>query len=303
MRIGVSIPNRRWPDGGPVSYTEMARWAIRADEVGFAEVWAGDHFYTDRDEGGRLPSPDPIALLSFVVGKTEALQVGTMVLCGAFRSPGQVAREARTLAEISNGRFVLGLGSGWHEPEFISFDLPFDHKVSRFAEYLEVTLRLVRGEMVSYEGQYITLRNAEIVGGRTPSVWVAGAGPRVISLAARFADGWSPKGPVALFPQHVETLRREEAAAGRQPRSVATAVGHRVLVLSRAEKKSLFGNEEPDFPVTAEEIVASVDDYRAAGWDHLTLHLAGRIWAGYQEEQLERVAEVLDLTGLAPRPA
>jgi FMNH2-dependent dimethyl sulfone monooxygenase len=273
----------------------MAEWVVRAEHAGFQAAWAGDHFYTDTDEGKHLPSPDPVALLCYLAGRTRSIQLGAMVLCGAFRSPGQVAREARTLAELSKGRFVLGLGAGWHEPEFTSFNLPFDHRLSRFAEYLELTLRLLRGEKVTHEGPYITLHNAEIVGGSVPPVWVAGAGPRLISLAARFADGWSPKGPPEHFPELVKSLRREEDAHGRSRGSVAIAVGQCGLVLSRAEKRSLFGAAEPEFPVTAAALASTVADYAAAGWDHLLLHLSGRIWACYKEDQLVRVGEALGL--------
>lgn len=295
MRIGVSIPSKRWPDDGPISYSEMAEWATHAAELGFETLWASDHFYVDVEDGRRLPSPDPVTVLSYLAGRLDRVRLGTLVLGSPFRSPGQTAREARTLAELSGGRFILGVGAGWHEPEFKAFDLPFERRVSRFEEYLEVTTRLVRGETVTHEGRYFTLREAQIVGGATPPLWVAGAGPRLISLAGRFADGWNPNGPPERFPEHVATLRREASAAGRDPARISIGGGHRALVLSDAERQSLFGDETPDFPVTAEAVAATVERYRSDGWDEVLLHLSGKIWASYREDQLQRVAEVLGL--------
>ena len=296
MRIGLSIPSRRWPDDGPVTFTQMAEWALRAAEAGFEAVWASDHFYVDAGEGGRHPSPDPVSLLSYLAGRVDDIQFGTLVLGAPFRSPGQTSREARTLAELSGGRFILGVGAGWHEGEFKAFDLPFNHRVSRFEEYLEVTTRLVRGETVSHQGRYFTLREAQVVGGATPPLWVAGAGPRVISLAARYADGWNPNGPPERFPEHLARLRRQEEAAGRAPGTVKVGAGHPALVLSAQERRTLFGDDDPGFPTTEREVADTIERYRNSGWDQVLLHLSGQIWAAYREDQVARVAEAVRLS-------
>ena len=73
-------------------------------------------------------------------------------MCASFRNPGLVAKMAATLDDLSGGRLILGLGSGWHDPEYEAFGYPIDHRVSRFAEDLEVVARLLKGERLDFAG-------------------------------------------------------------------------------------------------------------------------------------------------------
>src|SRR4051794_8141879 len=68
-----------------------------------------------------------------------------------------------TLAELSGGRFLLGLGCGWHRRELDAFGIPSDRLVSRFEEYVEALLPLLRGDCVDYEGRYVRLSRAEVL--------------------------------------------------------------------------------------------------------------------------------------------
>ena len=94
---------------------------------------------------------------------TSRVELGPLVLCSSFRDPGVVAKMAATLDEVSAGRLVLGLGAGWHDPEYEAFGFPTGHRVSRFAEALEIVARLLRRERVSFEGRYYRLSEAELL--------------------------------------------------------------------------------------------------------------------------------------------
>jgi alkanesulfonate monooxygenase SsuD/methylene tetrahydromethanopterin reductase-like flavin-dependent oxidoreductase (luciferase family) len=83
--------------------------------------------------------------LGYLASRTRRIQVGTLVACNSFRHPAQLAREAAALADAFGGRFILGLGAGWHGPEYTAFGIPFDHKVGRLSETLEVVAGLLRG--------------------------------------------------------------------------------------------------------------------------------------------------------------
>src|ERR671931_1878004 len=86
--------------------------------------------------------------------ETERVEIGTPVLCSSFRSPALVAKMAASADEVGGGRLILGLGAGWHDPEYEAFGFPKDHRVDRFEEALRVVCPLVRGEVVTFEGQY-----------------------------------------------------------------------------------------------------------------------------------------------------
>ena len=81
------------------------------------------------------------------------VELGALVMCSSFRNAGLMAKMAATLDDLSGGRVLLGLGCGWHEPEYDAFGFPFDHRVGRFEEDLEVVVRLLRGEEVTSDGR------------------------------------------------------------------------------------------------------------------------------------------------------
>src|SRR5262245_44173183 len=97
----------------------------------------------------------PISALSAAAAATTRLHVGTMVLSNDYRHPVLLAHEAATLHAVSGGRFELGLGAGWYQPEYttagISFDAP-GRRIDRLEESLDILTRLLRGETVHHHG-------------------------------------------------------------------------------------------------------------------------------------------------------
>jgi alkanesulfonate monooxygenase SsuD/methylene tetrahydromethanopterin reductase-like flavin-dependent oxidoreductase (luciferase family) len=104
-----------------------------------------------------------------------------------------MAKMAATLDDLAGGRIILGLGSGWYEPEYDAFGFPFDHRVGRFAEDLEITARLLRGERVTFDGRWRTTRDAVLMPPpeRRVPLLVAAKGPRMMKLTATWADAWN----------------------------------------------------------------------------------------------------------------
>ena len=93
-------------------------------------------------------------VLSAVAALTSRVEIGPLVLAVPFRNPALTAKMAAELDEVSGGRLVLGLGCGWHEPEFEAFDFPFDHRVGRFEEALGIIIPLLREGRVRFEGRW-----------------------------------------------------------------------------------------------------------------------------------------------------
>jgi alkanesulfonate monooxygenase SsuD/methylene tetrahydromethanopterin reductase-like flavin-dependent oxidoreductase (luciferase family) len=170
-----------------------------------------------------------VVLLACAAARTERIRLGTLVICPAFRTTGQLAREAAALADASDGRFILGLGAGWHRPEFDAFDYPFDHLVGRFEEQLTAVRDLLAGRRVTMEGRHVRLREAEVLAtAPPPPIWVAAKGPRMLRLTARHADGWNlawgHRDPTWLA-EPLAVLRRELEAAGRDRSDFTVSAG------------------------------------------------------------------------------
>src|SRR5205807_2282253 len=125
--------------------------------------------------------------------------------------------------------FVLGLGAGWHQPEFDMFGLPFDRLVTRFEQRATAVRRLLDGERVTMDGLDLRLRDAEVLAtAPPPPIWIAAHGPRMLRLAARLADGWNLAWgglDPSWLAEPVALLRRELETAGRDPAAFTVSAG------------------------------------------------------------------------------
>jgi alkanesulfonate monooxygenase SsuD/methylene tetrahydromethanopterin reductase-like flavin-dependent oxidoreductase (luciferase family) len=186
-----------------VPWTALREVAELGEAVGFDTLMAPDHLLFRRSPPGNVPAVDmpegksrgiweAWSVLSSVAAITRGVQLGPLVACTGFRNPALLAKMAETLDEISGGRLLLGLGAGWHQPEFEAFGYPFDHRVGRFEEALRIIVPLLREGQVDFEGQYYRARDCEIrPRGPRPSgvpIFIGAQGPRMMRLCARYAD-------------------------------------------------------------------------------------------------------------------
>jgi alkanesulfonate monooxygenase SsuD/methylene tetrahydromethanopterin reductase-like flavin-dependent oxidoreductase (luciferase family) len=222
MRVGVQLPEVE----RVVSWNEYAAMARAAEEVGFHSLWLGDHHLyrgDGREERGPLDAWTVLAALAAV---TTRIQLGPLVACTAFSSPGLLARRAAAVQEVSDGRFVLGLGAGWNEAEFAAFGLPFDRRASRFIESFEIIRRLLAGERVTYEGQFERVSDALLLPPPRPMpVFVGSLGERVLRATLPYVDGWNiwcdwygntPEG----FVRENERITQMARELGRDPSDI-----------------------------------------------------------------------------------
>lgn len=144
LRFGVvseSVPEGR-------AWLEHAR---RVEGEGVAALLLRDHF----SAGAFGPQLAPFSALAAAAAVTERLRVGTMVLCNDFRHPAIVAHEAATLHQLSGGRFELGLGAGWYQPEYAAAGIAFDppgQRISRLEESLAIIAGLLDRRPVRHQG-------------------------------------------------------------------------------------------------------------------------------------------------------
>jgi len=276
MKIGLMLPLSADETTG---YADLKAMALAAEDGGLDSVWGADHLIF-REDGETTGIHESWTLLTAVAAITSRVEVGPLVLALPFRNPALTAKMAAELDEVSGGRLILGLGCGWHEPEFTAFGYPFDHRVSRFAEGLEILAPLLHGERVTFEGRYHRAVDVELLprpvrpGG--PPILIAGKQPRMLGLVARHADQWN----AAWFgrPAEADELRVRLGnlhaaldAAGRDPATLALTTGIFVA----------FEGAAPDAPErairgTPDEIADALAGYAELGMSHLITHVFPR---------------------------
>jgi probable F420-dependent oxidoreductase len=276
MKIGLMLPMAEDETAG---FAELRAMAIAAEDGGLDSVWGADHLiFREGDETSGIH--EAWTLLTALAAVTTRVEIGPLVLAVPFRNPALTAKMAAELDEVSGGRVILGLGCGWHEPEFDAFGYPFDHRVSRFAEALEIMLPLLRGERVTFEGRYHRAVDAELrprpirPGG--PPILIAAKQPRMLELVARHAHQWN----AAWYgnPGDADELRTRLAnlggaldANGRDPATLTRTAGIFVA----------FDGADADTPErairgTTDEVAAALAGYAELGISHLIAHVFPR---------------------------
>src|SRR5438093_1974559 len=160
MKIGVVLPaGEADGEGETPSWSTVRSFALAAEGQGVDSVWMFDHFFYKPPSGPIEGMHEAWTIVSAVAAVTVRVEIGTIVLCSSFRNPGLVARMAVSADDVSGGRLILGLGAGWHDPEYEAFGFPKDHRVGRFEEALRIVVPLLGGETVTLDGRYHQARD------------------------------------------------------------------------------------------------------------------------------------------------
>ena len=273
MRIGIQLPEVE----RDVRWAEYLAMAQAAEAIGLDSIWVGDHLLYRDDGGGESGPWDAWTLLAALAAGTQRVQLGPLVACTAFHPPGLIARMAAALAEVSGGRFVLGLGAGWNEEEFRAFGLPFDHRVSRFEESFTIVRRLLAGERVTLDGTYCQAEDAVLLPAphEPPRLMIGSNGPRMLSIALPHVEVWntwyedfgnSPEGFAALNDR-ISAAARD---AGRDPSEIERSACVYVALDGSGEGRTPTP-EAPPLEGPPTRIAASLSDLADAGADEAIL--------------------------------
>jgi alkanesulfonate monooxygenase SsuD/methylene tetrahydromethanopterin reductase-like flavin-dependent oxidoreductase (luciferase family) len=299
VKVGVTLKMYDYLTLAPKPLADIARQAQEAEALGFDSAWVMDHVFIQRGER-RVMAHEPMVCLAHVAAATRRITLGTLVLCHAFRHAGQLAREASALADASGGRFVLGIGAGWHQPEFDAFGLPFDHRVGRLEEAVPPLLALLRGDRASVDGRWLQLSKASIpVTSAPPPVWIAADGPRMLALAAR-SQGWTHANwgaaDTSAFRRASDGLDAELAKLGRDRAEIETSAA--IACVPGGWRRVEGGFSEPEVETgDVARLAEVVRDYADAGAQHVILSLSPDPFAELDAGLLEKTAPILKLLG------
>ena len=285
MKPGGRIGFKTSPQNVPWSTLDET-WALAGELNVFDAAWMNDHL-TDpsRDRGG--PSWEALTLAAALAHRVPGKWIGHGVLANTFRHPAVLAKAATLLDHVTGGRFIVGLGAGWHEREHADFGIalpPLRERIDRFESAVDV-LRALFSEAAGGAGG-VTRADPfyPLDGARNeppplrrggPPIWLGGQKPRGLALAGRAGDGWIMPGDRAGDVPYLRGKRDAMLAAleanGRDPEAFAFA-GQVQVGPERADR---------------ERALETARAFVAAGADHVVLGMAAR--GG--PEALQRLAD------------
>lgn len=242
--------------------------AVAAEEAGFYGFLSWDHYMLP-DSSETL---DAWSILSYLAGQTSRIKLGTVVTPLPFRPPSQLAKIVSSVDLLSGGRTILGVGAGWHRPEFDGFSewLPTGKRVAQTSEALELITTLWGGGTGDFNGRYFSSKGAEILPSPVqkphPPMWFGVKGPKMMELAALYGDGWIPT-----------NITPSDYASGLQRlREIRTANGIREDIKGALQNFEVFTD--------ASLCLDTICEYRDAGCEYY-----GPIWSYPPEEMISRI--------------
>jgi alkanesulfonate monooxygenase SsuD/methylene tetrahydromethanopterin reductase-like flavin-dependent oxidoreductase (luciferase family) len=247
MEFNLFLPQMR------MSFDDLVARARAAEAAGFVGITGMDHLAPPQAEAH--PMYEAIVTTTWLAAHTDRINVGSLVLCDAFRLPAVLARQAVSIDHASGGRFELGIGWGSVREEFTTFGVGSTEpreRVDRLRETLEVVRALWAGEVVDYDGRYHQLkgaRQAPLPLGRIPVV-VGGVGKKTLALVRDFADWWNLH---IGYVDKIEELRPQVGDARVSIQQMVSLVGRdadRDEVIVRTKKR--FGWGGPKIGSSAE---------------------------------------------------
>jgi len=251
LHIGLGLFTGQVPPGGGRSvadeYEDILALAGIAEEVGFDSFWVSEHH-------GAVDSylPSLTVMLAAVAAVTKRLLLGTAVVLGPFQHPLRFAEDCAVVDQLSRGRLIIGIGSGWRQEEFHAFGIPLAERAGRTTELVKVCRAAWDQERFSFHGRYFAYDNVRV----TPkpfghlTLMLGGRAPAALARAGRLADGYmgTPQNRIAEFRADVGAFDAAARDAGRvaerlsvgfhvnawvspdgaMPESVRTAMWHQI---------------------------------------------------------------------------
>jgi alkanesulfonate monooxygenase SsuD/methylene tetrahydromethanopterin reductase-like flavin-dependent oxidoreductase (luciferase family) len=248
MRLGVNVPNF-----GPGTDPGILRsWAQTVEGLGFDLLMVSDHVAVTPDVAEQYPAPfyEPFTTLAWLAGITRRVRLGTTVLVAPYRHPLLTARMAANLNQLSGGRLVLGVASGWARQEFAALGVPFDRR-GKLTDEVLIAVRAARDDVEDYRAGPIPL-------------WVGGNSDAGMRRAVRLGDAWHPLRNT--LPWLHEAADRLTTLAGERP---APALAPRIIL--RITGSPVTGPDRLAGEGTIDQVVDDLERLRLLGAETVVL--------------------------------
>jgi len=280
LQLGVQLPTYDNEFGQPSRWTQLRELAQLAEEIGIDTLWVADHLLYRGNTGRSIGFWEGWTLLAALAESTKHVTLGPLVTCSPFRPPALLAKMATTLDEITGGRLLLGLGSGSErspsqKPELPAFGYSTDRLVSRFEEALEIIATLLReGYLDCFEGTYYHIHECELrprgPQPHGPPIWIGAAGPRMMKLTARWADGFNLNIPCTKPSAIIKAFAQFDAFCQELGRNPKTILHSGYTFISFADSAcDMSGRRAKALRGSAEEIARQLHAFSLIGVQHM----------------------------------
>ena len=220
----------RWRRPFGQMYRDYLDQIARAEELGFGSVWLTEHHFCD---DGYTPSP--LVLAAAIGERTQSMRIGTNLIVLPLHNPVRIAEDAATLSLLTNGRFDLGVGIGYRQPEFEAFGRELRFRPSMLEDACEIIRRGWSGENVNFAGKRFSLGDLAITPApeKVPALLIGGMTEPAIERVARIGDGFLSTGGIGI-DTYLQALEKQ----GKDPATGRIVLGCWALVSEEPEAEA-----------------------------------------------------------------
>lgn len=297
MKFGIALPNF----GKYAKRDAILGIAKTAETLGFDSVWVSDHIVIpESHQGFGNVFYEPIATLTYIAALTTKIYLGTSVIILPYRNPIILAKMVSTLDVLSNGRVILGVGTGWLKEEFQALGVPYEKRGKMTDEHIQVLKTLWGQERPKFIGMYNKFEDINFlpkpIQKPCPPIWIGGNSRKAIERAVNLGHGWHPEG---LTPEEVkEKVKYINKLLVKKKKVTSGFVIslRKNLQIKRASENEIKNSDKREtLRGTPKKIIEGIEKYKNSGVSHLIFHvLSGN---------LEGVIKTMEFFSREIRPA
>ena len=282
IEFGLMIPVDALNKSQRQSYVADVNRLIDTVKGAYTSAWSIDHLQFEGQD-----VLEGWTTLTYLAALHPELQWGHAVLCQSFRNPALLAKMASTLQFLSGGRFILGIGAGWHKEEYLAYGYDFPAagtRVEELDEALHIIKALWTQESTTFEGRHHQVRDArcEPKPDPLPTIMIGAFRPRMFRLAARHAEWWTVSSTgIVEYRRYVQGIEQACAEVGRDPGTLrrtwcggcACAPTEQEVAQMLAARPQLQPGE--DFIGTPRQLLEQMQPFVELGVDYFILDCTG----------------------------
>jgi len=285
MKFGVALPNF----GKYANRDAIISIAKTAEALGFDSVWVSDHIVIpESHQGFGNVFYEPLTTLTYIAAVTTKIYLGTSVIILPYRNPIILAKMASTLDVLSDGRLILGVGTGWLKEEFEALGVSYEERGTMTDEYIRVLKTLWSQKKPKFIGTYNKFEEINFlpkpVQNPYPPIWIGGNSRKVIERAVNLGNGWHP---VGLTPDEIKEKAKyinELLVENKKGTSDFVISLRKNLQIKRASEKEIKKEDEREtLRGTPEKIIEGIEKYKNSGVSHLIFQVLSSSLEGILE--------------------
>jgi len=291
VEFGLRVPS--FPvDGscGPDFIRQIVSFIGELDQA-FESAWVCDHFVPWADfVPNTTPNLEGFTTVAYLSGIFRELVFGNIVLCNSYRNPALLAKMGATLQALTGGRFILGIGAGWKEDEYIAYGYDFPEpkvRIRQLEEGVQIIKKMWTEDKATFNGRYYKIREAVCIPRPkpVPPIMIGGGGEKLtLRVVARHADWWKLANVSSgTFEHKTEVLEKHCSRIGRDPTEVVRSLANIVAIAETGEKARTLASGSPFVDMERKEnyiigdpgeIIDEASEYTDLGIEHFILRFA-----------------------------